>query len=239
MLTLFFQTMGLDIADNTHAVSERVGSYSGTHSLRARYIELAIAYLESVADDTDDTQDNPKRKTVTDLSSSTPKSSKSGDGGPDDDGGEKDGDGDDDGGPDNDGDDGGDDEEEKETPEGRLSSLNDIIKTLTSWVECPQLRMDPFATPVNYRSISGDVSTAMHRWKMTGLMHFVNCSDCEGVWTHGQCIDIHEFFQVVIPFKKAIHNSKDTENVYALEHMGTLDSVFEYAVKNNGWVIRW
>lgn len=226
--------MGLDIADNTHAVSERVGSYSGTHSLRARYIELAIAYLQSEKKKVQDKLRLEEEKTKDkDNSSSKRKAETSESACPNSKSAKTDGDEEEDCEEECHG--SGDDEEE--CLEGTVESIDRLIKTLTSWVEFPQNNMDIFATSVNYRAISGDVSDSMHQWNMTGLLHFVNCSDCEEVWSYGQCLDIHEFFQVVIPFKKATHDST-TEDVFALEHMEILDGVFEYAVKNNGWVIR-
>ena len=70
---------------------------------------------------------------------------------------------------------------------------------------------------------------------MVGLMHFVNCSDCEGAWTYGQCIDILDFFNVMIDFK---NNQGSEKEEWDFTHMKELRDIYKYAVEHKGYVIR-
>jgi hypothetical protein len=195
--------MGLDIADNTNKVSEKVGSYSRVHELRRYYIELAIEYLKS--------QKNP-------VKSSLPKNeNNSNDSQPKDD--------------EDDEDDGNEDYDSVEMSTAR------VIKILQHWITFPFIHFSLLPQTVNYRNISGDVTEDMIRWRMTGLMHFVNCSDSDGAWTYGQCIDILDFFNAIIDFKKGDTRDSEQEK-WNFDHMIALRDVYTYAVENKGYVIR-
>jgi hypothetical protein len=225
--------MGLDIADNTHTIQERVGSYSGVHILRAKYIKLAIAYLESqhitlspkrkASSELSDPQDKlPKSDTHVENTPTKQEDTKEPTEDEDENESEEDEEND------------SDEDKEDDSEESRLR----LIQILKSWITFRGTNThDILDNPVNYKWISGDISNEIHRWKMAGLVHFVNCSDCEGVWTLGQCMDILEFYQHIIPFKES-HTVDPKNDKFDLEHLKALANVFEYAINNKGYVIR-
>lgn len=214
--------MGLNVADNTHTVSERVGSYSGTHELRRRYIEMAIEYLKSQKEP--EKSYAPKKRKLDDESQ--PNNVATPDTECKEDEGEENGE---------------DEEEEEDDEDGEYNSVEEsaarAIKLLQSWITFQNIRISLFPTPINYESISENVTEDMVRWKLAGLLHFVNCSDCEGAWTYGQCIDILDFFNAMIAFKKKDTYDSEREK-WEFDHMVALRDVYQYAIDNKGYVIR-
>ena len=217
----YFQLpMGLDIADNTRAVNKRVGSYSGVHRLRRYYIELAIEYLKSQTNSIENLtpkkekrlQDSFTQDVKTENTTMCKEKEK-----------EKDSD-----------ETKGYDSEDEEYNSVELSTAR-AINILQNWIQFPSTHISLLSQSVNYRNISGDVTEDMIRWKMVGLMHFVNCSDCEGAWTYGQCIDILDFFNVMIDFK---NNQGSEKEEWDFTHMKELRDIYKYAVEHKGYVIR-
>ena len=111
-----------------------------------------------------------------------------------------------------------------------IESAHDLIRHLEGWLTY---------SCINYDHIHGNVTEDMVRWNMTGLMHFVNCSDCEGSWSYGQCVDIVDFYNILIPFKEQhLTSTSDTSDKWHVEHMKALRDVFVFAVERRGHVIR-
>ena len=215
--------MGLDIADNTRAVSKRVGSYSGVHRLRRYYIELAIEYLKSQTNSIENLTPKKKKRLQDSFTQGvkTENTTKCK---------EKEKDSDETKGYDSE----DDCEDENEEYNSVESSTARTINILQNWIQFPSTHIS-LSQSVNYRNISGDVTEDMVRWKLAGLLHFVDCSDCEGAWTYGQCIDILDFFNVMIDFKSS--QGLEDKN-WDFKHMKELRDIYKYAVEHKGYVIR-
>jgi hypothetical protein len=72
--------------------------------------------------------------------------------------------------------------------------------------------------PINYSVWSQkkdfDLDYYMNEFGILGLKHFVNHSDCEGYFSHGECIDIMNLFSRIFVFKDKFINNGDDENVF-------------------------
>ena len=180
--------MGLDIADNTFSISERVGSYSGVHLLRRNYIEMTLNYLKSQTDPSHNPSLTQRKSSESDDREKENNS---------------------------------DDDDEINSVE---MSAKRVICILHGWIT---------VSGVNYKNMGGHLTEDMVKWKLAGLMHFVNCSDCEGVWSNGQCLDILEFFNMMIEFRKMKKLNEEETN-----HMEALRDVYKYAVDHKGFVVR-
>jgi hypothetical protein len=224
--------MGLDIADNTRSLYERVGSYSGVQWLRKCLIELTIEYLKYQLDvlkrNRMQKMDSPeKEKETVEKEKETVEKEKETV--------EKDE-------QDIDVDGAGEVEEETDEFEEEADEYDQdvaieedvkrLIQLLETWV-VPFPGGAIFLQVVRYDRIRGNITEEMVKFNVAGLVHFVNCSDCDGAWSFGQVCDIVEFFNTLIQFAS---DKKEHDNMR--ERMTSLNSVFMYAKENNGYVIR-
>lgn len=114
-----------------------------------------------------------------------------------------------------------------------IRDLEKVFDILQSWVN--------FATidkvnviGINHDNISVTAPTIMVQLKLVGLMHFVNHSDEAGAWSHGQCMDIVEFFDQLIEFESH-HKTKTI--LKDLTQMNKIRDLFHYAALNDGYVL--
>lgn len=112
-----------------------------------------------------------------------------------------------------------------------IEDLEYLIQLLQTWI-VPDAGGPIIFTVINYHKIRGNITESMVKWNITGLVHFVNCSDCRGAWSFGQVCDIVQFFDMMIQFAK----SKNYKDDY--DFMEDLNNVFNYAKINRGYVIR-
>lgn len=103
----------------------------------------------------------------------------------------------------------------KDDEEQMEESLDELIAVLQNWYDADTW-------------IPGDITQDIHRWHMTGLLHFINCYDDSGVWSLGQCMDIVDFFGAII------RSNVTSDNTL----LSNLKHVFQYAVDHNGYVSR-
>lgn len=208
--------MGLDIADDTHTVCERVGSYSHVQKWRAKLIEATLVYLRERQKTTCAEMTNridewaaPSKKRKQRPAEPSP------------------------------------DwveaqwaqhelrwTEEDHRALGRLSSLGETIDTLITWTkftpEDAQQRPPWSDGLVNYRRISQYPPDGLVAFGATGLLWLVLHSDCDGVYSNGQCHDILNWLNKVVP-----HLPTQDDR----EHMSAIRDVFKYAVEHNGYCV--
>lgn len=83
--------------------------------------------------------------------------------------------------------------------------------------------------PVNYDNVRKNYNEEYFaRHNLSGLWKFVNHSDCHGVHSYGDCVDIHELFSKIIP-----HLNESEEDKEWFKDVG---HVFESAVETKNGI---
>ena len=116
-------------------------------------------------------------------------------------------------------------EDEEEDYDG---VVKDTIKTLESWIAQSTRETLLESDNIDYRKIPSDTDEGLCHCKLAGVQHFVNSSDCDGVWSHGECCDILQMLETLW----------DTIDADSKEHWQNLRRVFQTAVDNKGYVIK-
>ena len=116
------------------------------------------------------------------------------------------------------------------------SNYQDLIHTLNQWITPSKINM------INYDYISSHgLPEKLCKINLSGLYYLVNCSDCDGIWSYGQCIEIKILIDTVFDY---LCNDEYTDHTVVDDDEGdindyeSLNNVFETAINNRGYVIK-